>query len=88
MQSLQQKIYGGIRRLKYHLAQINGFDLDACDKTTPKIMHIANQSIIDIANKRDEKEAHINELTSTNNEKSGSMGGPQSHSSSTQSTSS
>ena len=51
--------------MKYHLAKLTGFDVDACDKTTPEIMRIANQSIIDIANKRDAKEASRNKLTST-----------------------
>ena len=57
MQSLRQKKYGGTSRLKHHLAQINGFDVNACDETTLEIMRIANQSIIDIVNKRNAKEA-------------------------------
>jgi hypothetical protein len=52
--------------LKYHLAKISGFDVDACDKTNPEIMCIANQSIIEMANKRDAKEAHKNELAGRN----------------------
>ena len=68
--------------MKYHLAKLTGFDVDACDKTTPEIMRVANQSIIDIANKRDAKEARRVELTSTytNTATSASMGGVGSHS--------
>jgi ribosome-binding protein aMBF1 (putative translation factor) len=36
---------GGICRLKYHLAKISGHDIDICDKTTPKIMRIAFDSL-------------------------------------------
>jgi hypothetical protein len=57
MQSLRQKNYAGISRLKYHLAKIPGFDVEACPKSSPKIMCIANQSLIDMANKRDVAEA-------------------------------
>jgi hypothetical protein len=78
-----KKIYGGISRLKYHLAKISGFDVDACDKTNPEIMRIANQSIIEMANKRDAKEARKNELAGRNIGTSASGGGPQSHSSAT-----
>jgi hypothetical protein len=48
-----KKIFAGISRLKYHLAKILGFDVDACPNSTSKIMRIANQSLIDMANKRD-----------------------------------
>jgi hypothetical protein len=61
-----KRISGGISRLKYHLARIPGFDVDACDKTNPKLMRIANQAIIDMANKRDAKEARKNELADRN----------------------
>jgi hypothetical protein len=48
--------------LKYHLAKIPGFDVDPCLKSTPEIVHIANQSLIDMANKRDAVEARKKEL--------------------------
>jgi hypothetical protein len=66
--------------LKYHLAKIPGFDVDPCPKSTPKIVHIANQSLIDMANKRDATEARKKELArSIANRYSGtsaSEGGP------------
>jgi hypothetical protein len=43
-----KKIYAGISCLKYHLAKIPGFDVDACPKSISKIVHIANQSLIGI----------------------------------------
>jgi len=48
-----KNIYGGISRFKYHLAKITGFDVDIYLNSSPEIMHIANQSLIDMANKRD-----------------------------------
>jgi hypothetical protein len=61
-----KKIFAGISLLKYHLAKIPGFDVDACPKSTPEIMHIANQSLIDMANKMDVGEAHKKELELAN----------------------
>jgi hypothetical protein len=84
-----KRIFAGISRLKYHLSKIPGFDVDACPNSTPKIMHIANQSLIDMANKRDATEARKKELErATANRYTGtsaSEGGPvpQSHSSAT-----
>lgn len=54
--------FGGINHLKYHLASISGYDVDAYLKTTLEIMRIANQSLLDMARKRDEKEDLRNEL--------------------------
>jgi hypothetical protein len=51
-----KRIYGGIGRLKYHLAKITGFDVDICLNSSPNIMRIANRSLIDMANKRDAAE--------------------------------
>jgi hypothetical protein len=70
-QILTCNLYGkknsrGIRRLKYHLARISGFDVDACEKTNPELMRIANQEIIDMANKKDAQEARKNELADKN----------------------
>jgi hypothetical protein len=47
-----KKIYAGISRLKYHLAKSPRIDVDPCPNSTPEIMRIANQSLIDMANKR------------------------------------
>ena len=71
--------------MKYDLAKLTRFDVDACEKTTLEIMRIAKQSIIDIDNKRDVMEAHENKITTTNIGTSATMGGvgTQSHSSST-----
>jgi hypothetical protein len=57
-----KRIFAGISRLKYHLAKILGFDVDACPNSTSEIMHISNQSLIDMANKRDAIEARKKEL--------------------------
>jgi hypothetical protein len=57
-----KRIYGGISRLKYHLAKITGFDVDICLNSSPEIMRIANQSLIDMANKRDAAEARKKNL--------------------------
>jgi hypothetical protein len=66
--------------LKYHLAKIPEFNMDPCPNSTAEIMHIANQSLIDMANKRDATEARKNELAlSTANRYTGisaSKGGP------------
>ena len=56
------KIYGGISRLKYHLARMPGFDVGPCLKTTPEIMRIATKSIMDIVDKREANEARRIEL--------------------------
>ena len=64
-----KEIFGGVNHLKYHLAKISGYDVDACLKTTLKIMHVVNQSLLDLAKKRDEKEELRNELATR-----GSMG--------------
>jgi hypothetical protein len=75
-----KKIYARISRLKYHLAKIHGFDVDPCPKSTPEIVHIANQSLIGMANKRDATEARKKELErSTANRYTGTSafeGGP------------
>jgi hypothetical protein len=80
-----KRIYGGISRLKYHLAKITGFDVEICLNSSPEIMRIANQSLIDMANKRDVAEARKKELelANRNTGTSASEGGPvpQSHSS-------
>jgi hypothetical protein len=85
-----KKIFAGISRLKYHLAKIPGFDVDACPNSTPEIMRIANQSLIDMANNRDAAEARKKELERANRNtgtraSEGGPGGlvPQSHSSAT-----
>ena len=66
-------ISGGISRLKYHLAKIVGHEVDVCPAVTPEVMRIANQSILDMAKKRDEKEEFRHELASRT--QSRTMGG-------------
>jgi hypothetical protein len=82
-----KNIFAGISRLKYHLAKIHGFDVEACKKSSSEIMRIANQSLIDMDNKRDADEARKKELelVDRNTGTSASEGGPvpQSHSSAT-----
>jgi hypothetical protein len=46
------EMFGKISRLKYHLAKIPGHDVDIFPPSTLEIVHIANQSILDIARKR------------------------------------
>jgi hypothetical protein len=81
-----KRIFAGISRLKYHLAKILGFNVDPCPNSTTEIICIANQSLIDMANKRDATEVRKNELArSIANRYTGtsaSEGGPvpQSHS--------
>ena len=50
--------------MKYHLAKVVGHEVDVCPAVTPKVMRIANQSLLDMARKRDEKEELRNELAS------------------------
>jgi hypothetical protein len=57
-----KNIYAGISRLKYHLAKILGFDVESCPNSSSEIMHIANQSLIDMSNKRDAVKARQKEL--------------------------
>ena len=57
-------ICGGIGRLKYYLAKVVGHEVDVCHVVTPKVMRIANQCLLDMARKRDEKEESRNELAS------------------------
>jgi hypothetical protein len=78
-----KRIYGGISRLKYHLAKITGFDVDICLNSSPEIMCIANQSLIDMIKKRDAVEARKKELelANRNTGTSASEGGPIPHSS-------
>ena len=57
-------ICGGISRLKYHLAKVVGHEVDVCLIITLEVMCIANQSLLDMARKRDEKEEFIDELAS------------------------
>ena len=60
----EKDICGGISRLKYHLANVTGHEVDVCPTITPEVMCIANQSLLDMARKRDEKEKFRNKLAS------------------------
>jgi len=40
-----KKIYGGISRLKYHLAQIPGHEVEICPNSTPEIIQIATKAV-------------------------------------------
>jgi hypothetical protein len=50
------EMFGGISRLKYHLAKIPGNEVGICPTSALEIVHIANQSIFDIIGKRDQRE--------------------------------
>jgi hypothetical protein len=84
-----KRIFARISCLKYQLSKIPGFDVDACANITPEIMRIANQSLIDMANKRDATKARKKELecaianryTGTSASEGGPI--PRSHSSAT-----
>ena len=78
-------ICGGISSLKYHLAKLVGHEVDVCPVVTPEVMRIANQSLIGMARKRDEKEEFRNEFASrTQSRTMGATGDMHSFSSSTQ----
>jgi hypothetical protein len=50
------EMFGGINHLKYHLAKIPGHEVDIFPAATPDVVHIAKNSILDIARKRDQRE--------------------------------
>jgi hypothetical protein len=50
------EIFGGISRLKYHVAKIPGNDVDICKASTPNLVHIVNQSTFEMNKKRDQRE--------------------------------
>jgi hypothetical protein len=50
------EMFGGISGLKYHLFKILGHEVDICPASTLEVVHIANQLILDIARKRDQRE--------------------------------
>jgi hypothetical protein len=45
-----------ISQLKYHLAQVLRHKVEICPNSTPEIIHIANQSLLDMGKKKDESE--------------------------------
>jgi hypothetical protein len=49
------EMFGGISRLKYHLAKIPGNEVEIRSASTPEIVHIANQSIFAMSRKRDQR---------------------------------
>ena len=51
-----KEICGGINRSEYHLAKISRHEVVVCPASSPIIVYIANQSIPNIARKKDEKE--------------------------------
>jgi hypothetical protein len=52
-----KEISRGISCLKYNLAKILWHEVDICPSSTLEIVHLANQSVLDIGKKKDEKEA-------------------------------
>ena len=52
----------GVSMLKYHLAQIPGYEVGICPKTTPKIIVRAKQAIERFGKKKELKEALRREL--------------------------
>jgi hypothetical protein len=65
------EMFGGISRLKYHLAKIPGNEVGICPASTPEIVHIANQSIFDMNRKRDQREEMRLELANRSTSISG-----------------
>jgi len=47
------EMFGGINCLKYHLAKILGHEVNIFHAAPPNVVHIAKNSILDIARKRD-----------------------------------
>jgi hypothetical protein len=47
----------GMRWLKYHVAKNSRHELGICEASTLKIVHIANQLLIAMSKKKDEREA-------------------------------
>ena len=52
----------GISRLKYHLAQLIGHEVDICKNFTPKIIHRTKLVIEGIGKRKDERDALRKEL--------------------------
>jgi hypothetical protein len=50
------EMFGGISRLKHHLAKIPGNDVEICKASTLELVHIPNQSIFEMNKKRDKRE--------------------------------
>jgi len=55
---------GGIYRLKYHIAQIQGQNIGICDKSTPELIAKAKHAIEGYARKKDLKESMRREIAS------------------------
>ena len=55
-------MFGDISYLKYHLAKISGNEVGICPTSTPKIVHIANQSIFAMGRRREQREESRLEL--------------------------
>ena len=53
----EKEMARGISRLKYHLAQLAGHEVDICKNSTPKIIHRAKLAIEGIGKRKDEREA-------------------------------
>lgn len=51
-QKLNCKMMGGTRQLKYQLAQISRHEVEMFPKLTLEIIHISNQSLLDMGKKK------------------------------------
>jgi hypothetical protein len=83
------EMFSRISHLKYHLAKIPRHEVDIFPASTPEIVHIANQSILDIARKRDQREEMRLELANKTTRSMGTTsfsGEGETHSSTTPST--
>ena len=69
-----KEIYGGISRLKYHLAKIPGHGVGICEHVTPEVMRLAAKSVLDYANEKEKKEQLKAELLARTRERTPTMG--------------
>ena len=49
------EINGVINRLKYLLAIILGHEMEICPRSSLEVVHIANELVLDIGKKKDER---------------------------------
>eukprot|EP00253_Pinus_taeda_P032362 PITA_32362 len=66
-----QHMSGGVYRLKYHLAQIPGFDAGPCTNTNPEIIRKAMRSLENLEHNREAKAEMKKQLTKSGEQGSG-----------------
>jgi hypothetical protein len=56
------EMYGGINRLKYHLAKVPGHEVEIFPTTPPDVVLVAKNSILDITRKKKQREELKNHM--------------------------